>query len=450
MLLAVFVVSGILPVIASGHSVAQVQTTKFFAPETVQLLKDRAIAGSPGFVVGDTVSYVVQFTPVSNGSATLGVAGYVTDYIPAGTEVVGAAMVEPSGATYVNVAPDLPGPTADGWGPQGRQTWLAAPFNNGNYDALLRPGGTGQCVVGNARCNGRLADLAADTGIFYSTDPRTAIEVLPNTDGRARQGTNGYLVTPTRRGQLFTVMGGTTATTHNQWDADQTNAFGSTTLPTASAAFPKVSSAVRQSTPGAGNTPFNVGSPVAGPLTGYKLDNTGNIGPWQRIAYPGSRIGSSTAAPATAAGASIVAGGPTTAGVTLSPASPLPATTNAVRWAIGRLTVGQNRYVKIQLRLTAPVPVTGIINNSEVFGGDAANAPDTSPATRDSPWPYHVPSVADNNSNLFIYKEVVSVNGVADDGVTIPANAAHPDAAKVLANVLLDPRLGTGRPPASK
>lgn len=45
-----------------AHSVAQVQTTKYFTPETVQMLIDHATAGNPGLHNGDEVSYIIEFT----------------------------------------------------------------------------------------------------------------------------------------------------------------------------------------------------------------------------------------------------------------------------------------------------------------------------------------------------------------------------------------------------
>ena len=406
---------------AIGHSVGQVQTTKFLAPETVQLLIGRAGSGTPGFQVGDIVSYIIQFTPVAN-NATYGVAGYVTDYIPPGTEVVGAAIVQPSGGNYVAVAPGLPGSIDNGWS-GGQNTYLIAPYNSNAFDA------TGLCAapapVYTNNCNGSVAQVYADTGIFYSTDPRTA--QFPAYPARIRQSSNGYNIAPTAAGQLNPIIGQTQATTHNLWDADQTNAFGSLQAAITAAPAPK-SPQLQISSSGRRAAPFGAGSAVAGPQSGFPLDSTGSVGPWQRIAYGGSRIGTTSTGPATAIATTkfdttpdtlAVKGVPTSAGANLSPSTPLPASTNAVRWSVGALAVGQNKYVKISLRLTAPVPATGLINGSEVFGGDAAGADNGN----DSAWRYHVPSVADNNSNLFVFKEVVRVNGVASNGATVPPNA---------------------------
>lgn len=384
---------------ALAHSVGQVQTTKFLSPQTIQLLQNRIAAGQPGgFQVGDVMTYIIQFTPVRNGANT-GVAGYITDYIPPGTEVVGASFVQKDGSgNFSNIAPALPGGIDSGWGNRGQKTFLAtSPFGTNAYDP------TGRCALAapafTNNCNARLTELHADTGIFYSTDARTA--VFPALPTRVQQSTNGYNIAPTAANQLNPIIGQAQATTHNLWDANQTNAFGSTQAGIDALATPK-STVLSAGNAGTGATPYFAGSVVAGPQTGYQLDNTGAVGPWQRIAYAGSRIGDPTTGPALAADLSITAIGglPTSAGVALSTAAALPATTNAVRWAAGKLQVGEIKYVSISLRLTAPVPTAGVQNQSEVFGGDAGDADNG----QDNVWRYHVPSVADSNSNLYIYK----------------------------------------------
>jgi uncharacterized repeat protein (TIGR01451 family) len=398
---------------AKAHNVAQVQTAKYFAPETVTMLKDRlASGGAAGLQSGDTVSYIIQFSPVAN-DATIGSGGYVTDYIPDDTQVVDAAIVQPDGSGgFVSIPPDLPGPMSGGWGPKNTTT-----FNNWNAS-------TGA---------GSLAQIYADTGIFYSTNLRT--KVFP-TSGRISQNGNGYNINPTAASQLtpyFGLLSTAIPTTHNQWDADQTNAFGTDATNLALITTTPKSNQVIVVPSGKGATPYNAGSAVAGPDSGYKLDNTGSTGPWNRIAYSGSRVGNPTG-PAT----SILAS-PTSSGVVNSSTAvvgdyissgasfPLPAATNAVRWALGRLVVGQTKYVKLSLKLTANPLVTGVINNSEVFGGDSAEA--AGKVGNDNPWRYHVPSVADNNSNLYLYKEIECVySGTPSTckpitGTIIPASA---------------------------
>ncbi len=350
-------VIALLPMQLVAHSVGQRQTTKYMAPETVQMLIDRAgnPSETPGLRAGDIVSYIIQFSPVANG-ATYGVAGYVTDYIPPNTEVVGASIVVPSGSGFVNVAPSLPGTIDNGWG--GGQSKFFGPFATSAFDP------TGMCANAGFtnNCNGSLAQLHADTGIFFSTDSRTA--VFPAVPTRIAQGTNGYFVTPTGEGQLNDIVGNPgTATTHNLWDAAMTNAFGSKNLPGSS---PNSTQPILSDT-GRSGAPFGAGSPVAGPQTGFPLDYTAATGPWQRIAYPGSRIGSTASGPAVDGDSTFdapsvsepqtIKGSPTSLGHVLSPSNPLPSSTNAVRWAVGGLLVGENKYVRISLRLLATPPV---------------------------------------------------------------------------------------------
>ena len=372
-----------------AHSVAQVQTTKYFAPETVQELIDKANAGVPSLQIGDIISYIVEFTPVANGS-NIGVQGYVTDYVPLGTEVVAASIVSKDGlGNFNDVAPSLPGNSPVGWGARPNPGFVA-PF----------------ALAGQAN----MCEVQADTGIFYSTDARTSVNpILPLRVAQGLVG-NGYTITPARMGQLNPYLNQINATTHNLWDANQVVAFGMNVAPVAQ---PPVR-ATRIST-GAGfnvgSVPFNAGSPVAGLQTGYQLDDTGLVGPWNRISYPGSRMGDQSTGPALVAGVpglGGVCGFPTSAGYNLSPANPLPSNTNAVRWALGKLQVGEVKYVRISLRITSPVGIDGIVNSSEVFGADtAADDPSTGITTGDNVWLYHVPSVADNNSNLMLLKTVV-------------------------------------------
>jgi uncharacterized repeat protein (TIGR01451 family) len=644
--------------LAFGHSVGQIQTTKYFTPDTIQMLIDHANAGTPGLWVGDTVSYIIQFTPVANGAVT-GVAGYVTDYVPAGVEVVSASIAQKDGSgNFYDVAPNLPGGIDTGWGGgmyNFGQTTFAAPFNIDTYDTTGRctgagaptpttvtyaasgnwavpagvtsatvevwggggggagsgtalqgsgggggggyssstitvtplasipyvvgaigtagaagnnpgvaggdsyfnnattvmakggsggtaggaggaggvaasgfgtskysggsgatagastaggggggsggtaiggnngagatgatavagggPGGAGCATGANCTgsapasapggggggayrnsagtraggagsvgrvsitylapavplytndCDSRLTELHADTGVFFSTDSRTS--QYPSMPTRIAQGTNGYNILPQGTGvaTLNSLLGQTSATTHNLWDAEQTNAFGSCspalgTCNIAGLAAPKAAQGIINSERGA--TPYNTGSPVAGPQTGYQLDNTAQVGPWQRIAYSGSRMGDNTNGPATAIGscATCVGGYSTSVGWNLSSGNPLPSGTNAIRWAVGKIVVGSINYVKVSMRITAAVPSSGLINSSEVFGGDAGDGVNGTDDGIENMWAYHVPSVADNNSNLYVNKSVVGYYSgstlIPVSGGYIPVNA---------------------------
>lgn len=425
--------------LVQADSVGQVQTTKYFAPETVAMLKQRVAdvaAGVPGatlgFKSGDTISYIIQFTPIANTS-TIGAGGYITDYIPSGAVVTGAWFVQPDGlGGFFQVSPPTSAKMATDNGVGAFTGWTPDAATLAICTAAGRTA---------ANCTGRFPNLVADTGIFYSTDPRTQVFTDPSTDGRVSQWSaptgNGYSVCPTRgTTQLPPLMGGTVTTcsaggpsTHNYWDAAMTTAFATATatvVPSPTATNARIIAV------GNGPAPFNAGSPVAGPDAGYQLDYTGNVGPWQRISYPGSTIGPlGLPATGTLTTTYVSVGTTTSAGASF----PLPANTNAVRWAAGRLVVGTQSYVKISLQLTTAPPVAGLVNNSEVFGGDGSPE-DGMPVgggggggNSDNPWVYHVPSVASNVSTLYILKEVVCLYDttgtcIPNDGANLPISVA--------------------------
>lgn len=383
---------------AVADNVGQVQTTKYFAPETINMIKQRIASGQGGSLLkaGDTISYIITFTPVNSGG-NIGAGGYITDYIPANTQVVGAEYVQQDGlGGYTAISVGQQSYMPSGWGQRGAQIF-GAPFTG--YP------------------QGAMSQLYADTGIFYSTDPRTSLYAGPLTPAalgtipvyqtptpglKALQGTNGYL-SEGNSGVLPPVP-----VFHNFWDAMMT--------------YQHASGMAGTIVPGAqGNTPYGEGSPVAGPDTFYQLDYTGAVGPWQRIYYPGSMIGHGT--PATVVGVPEINGVPTSAGWSLSTSNPLPLNTNAVRFSFGRLQVGKFNYVKISLKLLTDPVSTGLQNNSEVMGGDSADTNITNTTFisggKDSVWKYAEGSVAENNSGFYILKEVISVNGVPSNGQNV-------------------------------
>ena len=162
---------------------------------------------------------------------------------------------------------------------------------------------------------------------------------------------------------------------------------------------------------------------MAGPDVGYPLDNTGAIGPWNRISYPNSytTLGVPNAAAAvTVQGVLAVVGTPTTAGAGF----PLPSATNSVRWAIGAPRFPGTYYVRATMQFNSTIlsSANGIILNSEATGADA----DGSNAGKDNVWRYHQPgatTLAGTNA-LYVVKDIIKVNGVASlNPTTIPANA---------------------------
>lgn len=409
---------------AASHSVGQVQTAKRISAQTVSLLDPQGnpVPGGTGTdtkaEIGDILTFVIQFTPVPNG-ASRGGGGYITEYVPANTEVVGVRLIDENGNT---VAPKRGGQNDDGWGPRG------------SHNAYTNLG----------LSQGSLSAHYADTGIFFSTDVRTT-----------RQPADAFITVfngtvmnpaPTGAGQLGTLLG--TAGpyySHNQWDLVQMFAYGA-----------NGGSAPARIGDGRGNPPFLYASPVAGPDTHYPYekvavpacfdgsdnDNDGDadypddpdcasaldddetnaadgpVGPWQRIRYAGSEIGTGGAVSCeSCTGQFERVGVPTDQGWDLSADNPLPQNTNAVRFAVGELIVGQEYFAEVSLRVTGlPLDPTmnADVNCSEVFGGDAAMPQNG----QDNTWRYYVPAPACVQLNLQFELSVDKLIAVQGDTLT--------------------------------
>lgn len=413
---------------AQADSVAQVATAKRISRQTVSLIDPQgrpAVApGSAGNTlarVGDVLTFTIQFTPVPNG-AFRGMGGYITDYIPPNTEVVGARIVDRNGNT---VPPHRGGLACDGYGPRG-QKWNTATLVDGS-----------------------MAQLYADTGIFFSDDPRTARHSRNPGSGLDEPFLtlkNGLQMpqNPSGAGQFDNLLS-TSAPyfAHNEWDLAQVVVFG----------------------PASGNAPEHVGnsgigygSPVAGPDSWYQLEQTvdppaatiiaanskalGNVGPWRRIRTTGGEIGqrgqgadpptapsSMTQCPGNAptrVGVPAVDGSGTLLGWDLSTSNPLPPNTNAVRFALGELVVGDEYFAEISLRVKAlPLdPTFGDVNCAEVAGGDASSRrQDGSQGGKDYLWRYFLPAPACVSLDLLfennVDKVLVAANGALTNTIEV-------------------------------
>ncbi len=390
---------------AAAHNVAQGNTRVFLEPEDADLLLDRAEAGGGGIQAGDVLDYIIQFEPIDNG-ATTGVGGYVTFYPPSFTEVVGAAVVDHVGNDFVDIPVAEAGPINDGPGSRGSQTW-GAPFA--------------------AAGQGSLAQLYGDTGIWYSTSPETAKYVGDGVDPDTTPlGDNGYVTDPTACNQLNDVG---FCRAHNLWDHEMVDRFGD-------------NSYVGRIVPsGRGNTPYGAGSPVAGPDTHYGQDWRAQVGPWTRVTYPGSQIGTGVAPvtdPGPVAPTAATAWLPTSAGVALDESNPDHDDITAVRWAVGRLTADPDSiddlmWVRVQLRFTSPP--TSCPVDAEVFGGDA----DIDDAGKDNMWRYYVPVPAFGAACLTLDKvgpAVVEPDGDITYTIRVGNITATPVTDVVLADAL--------------
>lgn len=387
---------------ARAHSVAQVQTAKQIAPVTVAALDPQGnpMPGDMGTdttaKVGDVLTFIIRFTAAPN-SASRGAGGYITEYVPANTEVVGARIIDKDGNT---LRPGRGPEMDDGWGPRGRKN---------QYDAM-------------GLLQGSLSQLYADTGIFFSTDPRT----IRTPSDASITVLNGLTVNPvpSGAGQLDNFLGftGPPFYAHDEWDRIQAIAYG----------------ANGGLAGGTGVPPFEFGSPVAGPETHYAFeqvllpacsdgmdndadggsdypndvgcasaldddetpDSDAPVGPWRRVRYEGSEIGTGADTDCQSCqGAYVRTGVPTNLGWDLSLDNPLPPATNAVRFAVGELVAGEEYFAEISLRVKA-LPLEPMMNRdincSEVFGGDAA-MPQTG---QDNAWRYFVPAPACVSLNL--------------------------------------------------
>jgi uncharacterized repeat protein (TIGR01451 family) len=399
-----------------------------FTATSISQLQGNVNAGLGGFQTGDFIEYEAKFPVIVNGTLS-GPGGYITTYIPMGTEVAGAWIVDSAG-NPINARPSTAQTsgegTSRGWGPQLQKTFVVGA--NGWV-----PSSTATCTTAGytaATCDAGLAYTYGDTGIFYSTRSDTAMFASGQTSISL---TNGYLANPTN-GTPWTSVGGTgNERLHNKWDTVQSNAFGS--LAPITNGFAATEETALNN--GRGTTPFNAGSPVAGPDSGSSWDRYGTTGPWNRISYPGSCFAddptiAGTDGPANGAGSvvpqaagaainSVSACTVTTAGALLSDAAPLPASTNAVRFAVGGIESGQSYSFKIRLKVTN-ASLLGVINY-EGHGGDSSQGVK---ASNDNPWRYWVGAPASAslvNARLFVNKTILSVNGGAYNGTSIPPGA---------------------------
>jgi uncharacterized repeat protein (TIGR01451 family) len=387
---------------ADGIYMTNMRTS--LTPASIALLTDPARV--PGGQAGDIVEFVLSAT-VANAVGGPGV--YFTAYPAPGLTVLGASFVTNATGATTRV-PGSGGRANDGFGARGSRTPFGAPFNT---PAL--------------NFNGRENDVYGDTGVFYSIDGRTRLFTADSSNiARGPVGSplntgaasNGYNVRDTFYGTIDAF---------NLWDANQVNAFGiggalgSIPVNTAPTSAATVINGV-----GTGVPPFGAGSSVAGPQTGYRLDNTGAVGPWQRVQYPGSVIADVSDGPALAAGPE---SSPTVLdasglGVAISDASPLPGATTAVRWSDGLRLLNETVFIKIRVRLDATVVAAtdGVVANFEANGSDNWNNATVGNSSKDNPWRYFGPTVS-QTAALYVVKEIVSVNGAPYGGGVVPAGA---------------------------
>ncbi len=363
--LAVVAMAGRLVSDARGDSVVQFMTAKSLPDATVDVIDPESgtSTGTSGSDVNLAVGDIILFrfaVGSAPASAVRGIQAYVTEYVPPNTQLVGVRITDRNGLT---IRPRRAGLALDGCS------------NGSNCNA----------VAGHQ--TGSIAQVYADTGVFFATAPFT--DPTPNNLFLTLR--DGIMFNPEPRNidpEIVQLLNDTNGTyfAHNDWDWDQTRAFGGQTSPFAN---------------GDGNTPHLYGSPVAGPDTHYRYEAsrsagsvalTSTVGPWQRIAYPGSQIGSGVGDIGSTTNMTRV-GIDTTAGYDLTPATAVGA--RAVRFALGEAQVGEERFVEVALRVTGvPIDPTfgsgaGNVDCGEAFGSDiSSKSANTGGST--NPWPSYI------------------------------------------------------------
>ncbi len=389
---------------ARGDGVAQVMTSKSLTQATVDVIDPESgtSTGTGGadvrIAVGDIISFRFKFTPVPD-KINRGLQGYLTEYLPPNTEVVGVRITDAAGNT---ILPRYPGLAVDGCTGGARCN-----------SASNLPCSSGTCSFPT----GSIAQVHGDTGVFFSVDPRTARTPA----GSFITMDNGIVMSPqpsTISPGIVSLLGDTSGPyhAHNPWDWAQVRAYGISTAVAAPG--------------GDGTTPYLYGSPVAGPDTFYRHEastgGTGNLlfdnvdGPWERIRYPGSTIafGAGNMGTSGTVTRNVI---DTDLGYDLTPATAVDA--NAVRVALGETRTGEPGFVEVALRVTGVpldpgfLPAGGNINCGEVFGSDTSSRGGNSGAL-DNPWPTYVGSPACVFLRLLFDLEVDRALAVGADDLT--------------------------------
>ena len=399
---------------ASAHNLNQRADYLAFDKATLDMMQARALAGQPLLQAGDTVGLVLKATPTI-GTQT-GAGGYSTFFLPTGTQVIGADYGH-IGADGSFVPTPMKGQSILSLG-EGSIGGKATPNLTGLSLGPNVTGQTSQAVDGAGIALGTMAGVYGDTGIFYSTDPKTAWQSWANGGGL-----DGNVATTTDN--VVTNNSGDVVIPTTRWDAEQLIAFGIT-----SPIKPLVDAA-----DGRGNTPWGMGSGVAGPESGYawafdktywdanpanpsRMKNSvSSMGPWKRIRYPGSLVAKDTPGlHSTALGFAAIDA--SNIGFDLSPANPLPTTTSwadstspkAVRVSWGSLVLYQSEFARIKLKINVgpgqpngPFDPTGFLQGyGDTFGGDAGGEY----GNKDHLWRYYEPTTVQLTGKPFVYKQV--------------------------------------------
>jgi hypothetical protein len=336
---------------------------------------------------GDVILFRMSYFPLPDQQIR-GLAGYLTEYLPNNTELVGIRFTDANGLT---IRPNYPGLANDGCA-RSCGGFNAVPCTTGagvgGADFPLCAGGTRNLA------DGTISGLYGDTGFFYATDaalarnPAAAFITLSNGTNMTAAGDE-----PTSVASIAPILS-TSAPffVHNAWDYLMVRSYGQSN-----------SSGNPTGNNGLGNTPFGYGSPVAGALTGYRFTSTSSgsaptirfddvVGPWNRIRTPGALVANGTAATGTGTMRRTIADA-SASGFDVTPLNPVTGA-RAIRAATGEARAGEPGFVEIAVRVLG-TPLDTLLgrdaNCAEMFGGDTSARSDTGRA-RDNLWGLHLGS----------------------------------------------------------
>ncbi|MCH7229043.1 SdrD B-like domain-containing protein, partial [Haloferula sp. A504] len=414
-----------LALLASGHAhnLDTRATGIAFAQDYLEQMSARGSANEPLIQENDEFWMLLKTTP--GPGTTTGVGGYQTFYVPDGMQVVDVAYVlpDPTDPRGFRAIP------MKGQSPIAIGTGSISPKTTPELTGWSLPGVNGlgvrhDPVTADGHDRGTLAGVYADTGIFFSTDPRTAW----NSYGAAISGgtspmTNNsgddvgeYFADNVDDSEINGVFG-----TMTLWDSYQLRAYGR-----------KDVSPIIDPEDGRGNAPWGLANAVAGPQSGYawefdyetyqstagstadRMRSAIRVGPWQRIKYPGSQISSdqpglnSDTLGYAGIDASLMGADP----------SALPEGITAVRFAIGQLELGRPEYSAVKVKI---YQLTGNADDcfpmyADAFGGDAGGTD----GGKDHIWRYFDPTVVKLDA-------CVGVQKVASKKLVAPGEIFHFD-----------------------
>jgi fimbrial isopeptide formation D2 family protein/uncharacterized repeat protein (TIGR01451 family) len=400
--------------------------------------------------VGDEFWVTIKTTP-GPGTNT-GVGGYQTFYVPDGYQVLDAAYAQSSSIDprgFVPIPMKGQSPISLGAGANGQK--IGTGLTGYTYPSPNIVGINEAPVTSTGLARGTLSGVYADTGIFFSTDPRTAFNsygASPSGGTPAMTNNSGDLVGEWNSSAAIGKLGVMTL-----WDSHQLRAFGR-----------KDVAPIIDTADGRGNAPWGMASAVAGPHSGYAWSFNFNafnstsgtndqkiragieVGPWKRIQFPGSQVSKDT--PGSLNNSLGYAGvDASTLGHNFSSDGPLPAgppsgqieQVNAIRFAIGQLEFGRPEYAAIKLRVLANPGTHCNTIYADAFGGDAGGTDNG----KDHLWRYFDPTVVSLTPCSFLQKRaadpLLAPGGSTYFDITF-ANAGN----LTLPNVLLRDTLPTG------